>query len=164
MAVKTEHEITYKCGHDGVRDLSDKPAGKRAGFAEWLAKQPCFECHRKATKGKVSAELQKEREENAEHVRAESERLDLAVLRGSDKQIDWAMRARHELLEAAYKQLVEPGTLTEDEYAEQVTAKARLIDRAGWWIENRDIAGADLPEILADPGVLVEAASTENPF
>ncbi|MFJ8980209.1 hypothetical protein [Streptomyces sp. NPDC102282] len=41
MAVKTIWSITFACGHQADRDLSDRAADRRAGFAEWLAKQSC---------------------------------------------------------------------------------------------------------------------------
>ncbi|MGW0564664.1 hypothetical protein ACWDZ4_29675 [Streptomyces sp. NPDC003016] len=41
MAVKTIWQITHSCGHHAERDLSDRAADRRAGFAEWLAKQEC---------------------------------------------------------------------------------------------------------------------------
>ncbi|AEN10790.1 MULTISPECIES: hypothetical protein [unclassified Streptomyces] len=41
MAVKTIWPIHYACGHQDDRDLTDRPADRRAGFAEWLAKQKC---------------------------------------------------------------------------------------------------------------------------
>lgn len=41
MAVKTIWQITHSCGHHAERDLSDRAADRRAGFAEWLARQEC---------------------------------------------------------------------------------------------------------------------------
>ncbi len=41
MAVKTIWPIDHTCGHHADRDLSDRPADRRAGFAEWLARQEC---------------------------------------------------------------------------------------------------------------------------
>ena len=46
MAVKTIWPITFACGHQAERDLSDRAADRRAGFAEWLAKQSCTDCWR----------------------------------------------------------------------------------------------------------------------
>lgn len=39
MTVKTIWPIDHTCGHHADRDLSDRPADRRAGFAEWLASQ-----------------------------------------------------------------------------------------------------------------------------
>lgn len=164
MAIKTEWDITYKCGHSGTRDLSAKPAGERAGYAEWLAKTDCFDCFKGKKSRGISAELKAERAAEETQAREEAERLALAVLRGSEKQVAWAMRVRHELLIGAYHELVDAGQLDDADYDELIIAKAKLIDRAGWWIDNREMAPGDLPELLADPGVLAEAASSENPF
>jgi hypothetical protein len=41
MAVKTIWNIDFSCGHSDARDLSDRPADERAGFARWLAERPC---------------------------------------------------------------------------------------------------------------------------
>ncbi|GAA3168059.1 hypothetical protein GCM10017688_15330 [Streptomyces ramulosus] len=41
MAVKTIWQIAHSCGHSAERDLSDRAADRRAGFAAWLAKQEC---------------------------------------------------------------------------------------------------------------------------
>ncbi|MEU9397087.1 hypothetical protein AB0D86_44755 [Streptomyces sp. NPDC048324] len=51
MAVKTIWHIDFLCGHSGARDLSDRAADRRAGFAEWLAKQECTDCWRSAKEG-----------------------------------------------------------------------------------------------------------------
>ncbi|MFJ4518236.1 hypothetical protein [Streptomyces sp. NPDC088816] len=42
MAVKTIWPVDHTCGHHADRDLSDRPADRRAGFAEWLARQRCL--------------------------------------------------------------------------------------------------------------------------
>ncbi|MCO6751749.1 hypothetical protein KQH21_26885 [Streptomyces sp. IpFD-1.1] len=51
MAVTTIWPIDHTCGHDADRDLSDRPAGRRAGFAEWLARQECTDCWRASNEG-----------------------------------------------------------------------------------------------------------------
>ncbi|WP_406080453.1 hypothetical protein OG468_08525 [Streptomyces zaomyceticus] len=38
MASKTTRPINHSCGHHTDQDLSERPADRRAGFAEWLAK------------------------------------------------------------------------------------------------------------------------------
>ncbi|MDQ8704115.1 hypothetical protein RCO28_16700 [Streptomyces sp. LHD-70] len=57
MVVKTIWSINHTCGHQADRDLSDRPADRRAGFAEWLAKQECTDCWRAS---KVGDETDKE--------------------------------------------------------------------------------------------------------
>ncbi|MFI2116706.1 hypothetical protein ACH489_19775 [Streptomyces rubiginosohelvolus] len=51
MAVKTIWPITHSCGHHAERDPSGRAADRRAGFAEWLAKQECTDCWRAAKEG-----------------------------------------------------------------------------------------------------------------
>jgi hypothetical protein len=82
-------------------------------------------------------------------------------LDGPPKTLDWGERSRHQLVAAAYTTLIVEGTWDEADWA-PVEEKARTITRAGWWIDQRDADGTDLPELL-------EAATendlgTENPF
>ncbi|SCF96502.1 hypothetical protein GA0115259_1058313 [Streptomyces sp. MnatMP-M17] len=39
--VKKLWHITHSCGHKAERDLPDRAADRRAGFAEWLANREC---------------------------------------------------------------------------------------------------------------------------
>ncbi|MFD8087411.1 hypothetical protein ACFV4F_37630 [Kitasatospora sp. NPDC059722] len=73
MAVKKIWQITHSCGHTAERDLDDRPTGRRAGFAEWLATQECTECWRAAKEGDDSTE----------------------------KGIAWGVRCRHQVLSAS---------------------------------------------------------------
>lgn len=163
MAIATSYEITYKCGHDATRDLSDLPAGQRAGRVSWLGKQPCWECKKRAGDRKVSKETQAARAAELEEAVADQQRFDLPVLTGSDKQVEWALKVRFNLLRDAYEHLVEAEGASEESYEETVMAPARLIDRSRWWLDNKDAAASDLPELLADSGI-GDNSSSENPF
>jgi len=165
MAIKTTWPVTYTCGHTEDRDLSDKPAGKRAASAKWYGEH--LVCGRCFKKDGGSGERDKERDERhaaeAEELRTEAERDGLPVdLVGTEKQVPWALRVRGELIRGAYAALVETEQLSEAEFQVQVLEAAAPLDRARWWIDNREQDAADLPELLADPGVLDEGASTEN--
>ncbi|MWJ38168.1 hypothetical protein, partial [Clavibacter michiganensis] len=93
----------------------------------------------------------------------DAERDGLPVdLVGTEKQVPWALRIRAELIRGAYEALVESGELSDAEFEEQVLVTARPLDRARWWIDNKDAAAEDLPELLADPGTIDAGASTEN--
>jgi len=165
MAIPTIWPITYTCGHVENRDLSDKPAGKRSGSAKWYgAKFTCSRCFKKANgSGETDAERDARHAKEADERRAEAERDGLPVdLVGSEKQVDWALRVRQQLLRGAYTALVEEGDLDDADYEATVLEPARPIDRARWWIDNRDIDPVDLPELLADPGALEDGATTEN--
>lgn len=72
------------------------------------------------------------------------------------------MRARAGLIKSAYESLVQEGTMTDADFENEVMTPARGLDRARWWIDNRDLDGADLPELLADPGTLSDGGSTDN--
>jgi hypothetical protein len=165
MAIKTVWPVTYTCGHIEDRDLSDKPAGKRAASGRWYGEHlVCGKCFKKDS---GSSESEKERdashEAEAEELRAEAVRDGLPVdLVGTDKQVPWALRIRGELIRGAYTTLVETEQMTDTEFQVSVLEAARPLDRARWWIDNRDQDAAHLPELLADPAVLDEGASTEN--
>ncbi|WP_170063565.1 hypothetical protein [Rathayibacter tritici] len=163
MAIATEWTIQHSCGHTAVKDLSKKAAGERAGFAAWLGKKPCFDCKDAAGERELSKEFLAERAAAEAAAVEAAERLGLAPLRGSEKQLDWAMRVRHELLISSYETLVAEGGMSEQDYDAQIIAPAQTIDAARWWIDNRDMAAADLPELLADAGT-TSAASSENPY
>lgn len=164
MAIPTIYEIEHSCGHVEERDLSDKPAGKRAGLAEWLGKTPCFDCFKEEHGNAVSAEVKAEREGLLKAAIEWAETNELALLRGTDKQRDWALRVRHEMLQAAYEALVESDGMAEPDYDRAVLEPARLVDYAGWWIDNRAVNVRDLPELLSDAGLDENATSTENPL
>ena len=165
MAIKTVWPVTCTCGHIENRDLSDKPAGKRAASAKWYGEH--FVCGKCFKKSNGSSESDQERdarhEAEAEELRVEAERDGLPVdLVGSEKQVPWALRVRGELIRGAYAALVETEQMTEADFQAQVLVPAQPLDRARWWIDNREQEPVDLPELLADPGVLDEGASTEN--
>ncbi|KQQ18756.1 hypothetical protein ASF48_17720 [Rathayibacter sp. Leaf299] len=164
MALPTVFEIEHSCGHVAERDLSDKPAGKRAGLAEWLGKSPCFDCFKAENASTVSAEVKAGREARRAEAIEWATTHELAVLRGTDKQKDWAFRVRHEMLAASYEALVVGDGMAESDYDKSVLEPARLVDFAGWWIDNRNVEVRDLPELLADAGLDERASSTENPL
>ena len=165
MPIKKIWAVKYTCGHTEDRDLSDKPAGKRAASAVWFGEHlVCGACFRS---NNGSSESDEERDARhaaeAEELRGEAERDGLPVeLVRTDKQLPWALRMRQELVRGAYATLVESEPITEGEFQVQVLEAARPLDRARWWIDNREQDPADLAEPLADPGVLVEGAPTEN--
>lgn len=164
MAVAATVAVTYTCGHTEPRDLSHKPAGERARLAKWYgAKFVCSACFVPEGGGETPQERDARRAAEQAELTAEAARDGLPVdLVGSDKQIGWAIRVRQELFRGAYETLVQTDTLTEDEFTAQVLTAARPLDRARWWIDNRDTAPADLPELLADPGTMGDGATTEN--
>lgn len=165
MAVKTIWPVQYTCGHTENRDLSDKPAGKRASSAKWFGEHlVCSRCFKKQNGSDESdAERDARHAKEAEQIREDAERDGLPIdLVGTEKQVPWALRIRAELIRGAYEALVQEGELSDADFEEQVLVPARPIDRARWWIDNKDADAADLPELLADPGTMDAGASTEN--
>lgn len=144
MAVQTEFEITFACGHEETRDLSDRPAGKRKGFANWLAGQQCTACWKKENKGEYL-------EERREAAAADAKKLGLPELEGSDKQLEWAPLFRDSVVKNAFEELVrgEDAAMTEAEFEERIMTHARMITRAGWWMDNSDAEPEDLEELVS---------------
>lgn len=165
MPVKTIWPVEYTCGHIENRDLSDKPAGKRAASAKWFGEHlVCGRCFKKQNgSGESDADRDARHAEEAKQIREDADRDGLPLdLIGTEKQVPWALRIRAELIRSAYEALVECGELTDADFEEQVLVPARPLDRARWWIDNKDADAADLPELLADPGTMDSGASTEN--
>lgn len=162
MSAPDMFEITHACGHTETRDLSDVAAGQRAGKAPWWAGRPCFGCFKKSSKRKISKEIQFERDALRQEAIADQERSRLPFLRGSDKQIAWAIDERFKLPRAAYEDLLQAGDMSEDDFESDILALARRVDVAKWWIDNREPTSEMMLELLADPGV--EAGVNENPY
>ncbi|ALV47934.1 hypothetical protein MB46_19920 (plasmid) [Arthrobacter alpinus] len=159
MAVKTIYTIQHSCRHIAERDLSKKPAGQRAGFASWLAKQPCTTCFSKSK----SREDQKAGIADAEHFENQNE---LPKLDGSEKQLMWAPIFRHKLIFKAHELLVDTDqVMTEEEFEDRIMVPARRITGSGWWMDNHDCEVEDLEELVttAIDDAAVPTAS-ENPF
>lgn len=144
MAVQTKFEIEFSCGHEETRDLSDRPAGKRKGFASWLAGQKCSECWKKETRGEHL-------EERREAAAADAKKLGLPELDGSDKQLLWAPLFRDSVVKNAFEDLVrgDEASMTEAEFEDRVMVHARAITRAGWWMDNSDAEPEDLEELVS---------------
>ncbi|GAA2405520.1 hypothetical protein GCM10010420_36700 [Streptomyces glaucosporus] len=164
MAVKKIWTIDHACGHRVDRDLSNRPADRRAGYARWLAERDCTSCwrasHTKDAEAKAAWVEAKRAEELAE-AEAWSAQYRMPPLEGTDRLIPWGIRCRHRLMTAAYTVLVVEGEVGEAEW-ERIEDAARTITRAGWWVDQRDADPEDLPELL-------EAATetdrpTENPY
>ncbi len=150
MAVRTQWTITHDCGHEVVHDLSDRPADKRAGFARWLAARDCRDCWKASRDADTESKEQWLAAKRAEEQQAAAEwaeRFDMPPLEGPEKALDWGERSRHQLMIAAHTALVIEGTWNETDWT-QLEEKARMITRAGWWIDQREAEGSDLIELL----------------
>ncbi|MYV98754.1 hypothetical protein [Streptomyces sp. SID3343] len=164
MPVQTTWTVDHACGHSAANDLSHKSADERSGFARWLATRGCGDCWRAARAGDDAdkgAWLEARRAAEREAADAWTQRYAMPPLEGTERAVAWGTRCRHILVSAAYTALVVEGELAEDDW-QGVEEAARTVTRAGWWIDQRDSAPDDLPE-------LVEAATgrdrpSENPF
>jgi hypothetical protein len=72
-----------------------------------------------------------------------------------------ASAPRHQLVTTAYGALVSEGFWAEADWA-VLEDKIRTVTRAGWWIDQRDAEGSDLPELL--DAATSDDIGTENPF
>ncbi|KNB53455.1 MULTISPECIES: hypothetical protein [Streptomyces] len=164
MAVRTHWTIDHTCGHQVDHDLSDRAADRRAGFARWLEVRDCSDCWKAARASSPDEKQQWLAARRAEEQEAAAEweqRYAMPPLEGPEKAVGWAVRCRHQLVTAAYTALAVEGELDDADWSE-IEEKVRTVTRAGWWIDQRDADGADLPELL-------EAATdadrpTENPY
>ncbi|MGV9790849.1 hypothetical protein [Streptomyces sp. NPDC003435] len=162
--IRTQWTVTHACGHEAVRDLSDRPADRRAGFARWLADRDCTDCWKATTSTDTASRKEWLATKRAEEQRAAAEwatQFDMPLLEGPDKVLAWGEASRHQLMTAAHTALVVEGTWDEDDWAE-LEEKARSITRASWWIDQRDAGDTDLIELL--DAANADARGTENPF
>ncbi|MEV5878067.1 hypothetical protein AB0L75_28340 [Streptomyces sp. NPDC052101] len=165
MAVRTTWTIVHSpCGHEVEHDLSDRPADRRSGFARWLSTRECSDCWKAARdqdsadkKEWLAAKRAAEQQEAAEW----AARFGMPPLEGPAKALDWAQRSRHQLVTAAYTALVTEGTWDESDWT-VLEDKIRTVTRAGWWLDQRDAEGTDLPELL--DAATSDDTGTENPF
>lgn len=134
--VKTIWPITHSCGHHAERDLSGRAADRRAGFAEWLAKQECTDCWRAAKEGDEqdkAAWLEAKRAEEQAESEAWSEQCRMPSLEGTDRAVAWGMCCRHQILAAAYTALVLEGETADgvggDRGGRALRYSRRVVDR-----------------------------------
>lgn len=157
-------EITFKCGHVEDRDLSAKPAGERRRYADWLSSTACSSCWQRSSKRTQSKEFKARVEQETQAALEDQKKMGLPPLVGAQKQVAWGLTSRFHLFRSAYDELVQSGELTEDEFDEKILTPAKRIDRAGWWIDNRDASATELLELIADPGERASTGGNENPY
>lgn len=150
MTVKRIWPVTHTCGHLAERDLSDRAADERAGFARWLGERPCADCWRAAHQADAISTkewLETRRAEEQAESDAWSQQYRMPPLEGTDRAVAWAVRCRHQLLAAAHTSLVLEGETAEAQW-EAIEDAGRTVTRAGWWISQRDSEPEDLIELL----------------
>lgn len=163
MAIPVSFDIAHSCGHAFTHDLSDRSADQRARYARWLGTRPCTDCWRAERKKDSVSTAEWLAAKRAEEQTAATEwavRFEMPPLEGPEKILGWGERTRHQLVTRAYTELVTEGTWDEADWA-QLEETIRLLARAGWWVDQREAAGTDLPELL---NAADENDRTENPF
>lgn len=165
MPVKTHWEIKYSCGHTGTEDLSNRKPDRRAGFAKWWGKRrvcrDCFNANRKNDgEGWIEDKdewLRSKRAEEDAAAQQWAQDAKMPPLTGSEKAAAWASRVRHQAVVSLYSWAVEEEHAPDDyDQAEEI---ARSIDRAGWWLDQREQIEND-PEALLE--LLNSAAADEG--
>ncbi|MEW1699039.1 hypothetical protein ACIQCR_31260 [Streptomyces sp. NPDC093249] len=163
MAIKTVWTLTHACGHEVTHNLADRAADLRAGFARWLTGRECTDCWKASRDGNSAAKAQWLAARRAEEQAAATgwaEQFDMPPLEGPERALAWGERSRFQLVTAAYTALVSEGTWDEGDWT-VLEEKIRTISRAGWWIDQRDTEGTDLPELL--DAATSSDIGTENP-
>lgn len=113
-----KYTVTHTCGHEHEYQLIGKHT-ERERKIEWLEKQDCPTCRRKA-------------EEEA--AKAATEGMELAQLIGSPKQIAWAESIRGNAID--HMRTYKPDfSWSPDNERRALAARIRT---ARWWIDNRD--------------------------
>ncbi|MFD3907491.1 hypothetical protein HXS80_06160 [Streptomyces sp. CB04723] len=147
-----------------THNFADRAADRRAGFARWLEGRDCTDCWKAARDSDTESKEAWLAAKRAEEQQAATEwaaRFDMPPLEGPERALAWGERSRHQLVVTAYGALVNEGTWDEGDWA-AVEEKIRIVTRAGWWIDQRDAEGSDLPELL--DAATSDDIGTENPF
>lgn len=161
MAIPTTFSIQFKCGHSETKDLSSTPAGKRKARAFGLGKN--FVCSR-CFKASRRDELDKHDQDLLIQAQGFEEEHGLPELTGSEGQVRWATRLRYQVL----TDLIDAAETHQPAFdAEQVIDVAKLLVRAGWWIDNtrdKDLTVDDLLTLITTAIDEDDLVATENPF
>ena len=83
--------------------------------------------------------------------RSSVEKLGLPELDGTPKQLEWAPIFRDSAIQNAHEELCrgDDPAMSEEEFEERIMSHARMITRAGWWMDNADAEPGDLEELVS---------------
>ena len=124
-----KYSIRRACGHtETVNICGTNVHGERERQAEYEATKVCYECYR--------AQQQQQ---------AEAAAVNYPALQGSPKQVAWATRIRHEILDAKtgadhWRKLYQEASDEQAPEKAQVLAAIDVIaseTSASWWIDHR---------------------------
>lgn len=153
--------ITRSCGHVQNANLAKINTFDRKKLISRFESQPCFRCaDDPATTKKRAAFLAEKRAAEAREAADLEARFGLDPLAGHPKILPLGTHIRAVLVAAAWDEL----GLDDTEFADLVAAPASQIDSAGWWLDNRDVAIADLPQVMADAVTEAVGVGSENPY
>ena len=167
VAVKSIWTVDHSCGHRQDHDLSEKRISERAGFARWLEQRECSDCwqakrdHQNANDR--DAWIAEQRAKESSEVDTWERASGMPVLEGSEKAKDWGRRVRYTLMTSAHAYAQQIGVSDED-FAEEVEEPAAHITSASWWIDQRDSAAEDVPELVQDGFEPASHSGLENPY
>ena len=171
MAIATEFELTFGCGHVGTIDLSGLPADRRGGRIAYLQEKGlCGDCF-------VATREQRRERERRSWVTARRKEADAeaaawaraggyAPLSGSAKQVAFAARVRDDLMRQLYEWAVQ------DEHDPHGYARieeiAKGVDQARWWLDQQPLVTdsgtiSDLVELLDAAAATHDGQLCENP-
>jgi hypothetical protein len=162
MAVKSPRGVEHACGHSQIQDLSAKRISERGRYTRWLdgkkrSDRWHVQCDRRTSRRRDEWLETRRAEEGAETEVWET-RVQIPVLDGSERAVDWARRVCRGLVGAAYENL----GLDEAPFTPRMEAPARLI-RLARWVHQRNGESADLGE-LSYPASSCAVPATESPY
>lgn len=130
------YDITYTCGHTDRVNLIG-PHRSRAARINYMESGPCFECY------KV---------EKHQAAREQAQEMDLPLLDGTPKQVEWAESLRVQILAKIDAELVAIEAKTPPDHVPTADDRAVLHavavitteTSARWWIDHRDDSPAQI--------------------
>lgn len=130
-----KYNVTFSCGHDEIVELVGKVSKREWQIRQYEETGLCSECYTK--------EEEKKRKKAYEEAMAEAKEMGLPDLVGTEKQVEWAMVIRQEMIEILEKRKHRP---RRPEMLEYMTMQ---ITNAAWYIEYRD-QSYYIDEVLAE--------------
>ena len=149
---------------DGATSATEHPlrlTPLRAHSSEVQRSADCWKSVRDADSAGKEEWLAARRAEEQQTAAVWAEQFEMPPLEGTERARDWGERSRHQLATRAYAALVTEGTWDEADWT-VLEEKIRTITRAGWWIDQWDAEGTDLPELL--DAATANDRGTENPY
>lgn len=130
---------TYSCGHEGRVNIIG-PVKDRQWKADRHFEKVCPDCWK----------IEKQKKKDAEYERAceAAKEMDLPELRGTEKQIRWAMVIRQKFIENAEKYDCDNNEKKQQALDETVEYYLTTKTKASWWIDNEFYASHFLVEHL----------------